>query len=90
MDEDDDSKILQPQKTTIVQITKTKTNNNDEAPEKSLGLRTKSILTQVSTKSKSLKITYKRKCKKVTYFVRLFAPMSQITTQLKYNLRSAS
>lgn len=51
VDEDDDSKMFQPQKATIVQITKNKVNNNDEIPEeKSLGLRTKSILTQVSIK----------------------------------------
>lgn len=52
MDEDDDDhKILQPQKATIVQITKNKIINNDEVPEKSLGLRAKSILTQVSGKN---------------------------------------
>lgn len=48
MDEDDDSKTLHPQKSATVQITKNKVNNNDETPEKALGLRTKSILTQVS------------------------------------------
>lgn len=48
MDEDD---IFQPQKAAIVQVTKTKVNNNDDVAEKSLGLRTKSILTQVSVKN---------------------------------------
>lgn len=47
-EEDDDSKVLQPHAATIVHSTKQKINNNDEIPEKSLGLRTKSILTQVS------------------------------------------
>lgn len=53
MDEDD---ILQPQKAAIVQMTNTKVNNNDVVAEKSLGLRTKSILTQVSVKKKISKI----------------------------------
>lgn len=48
VEEDNDSKVLQSQKSAIVQITKKATNNNEEVPEKSLGLRTKSILTQVS------------------------------------------
>lgn len=54
MDEDDDAKSLQPQKATIVQITKNQVYNNDEVPEKSLGLRAKSILTQVSIMFKNI------------------------------------
>lgn len=48
-DEDDDFKVLQPpHRVSIVPTTKEKANNNDDVPEKSLGLKTKSILTQVS------------------------------------------
>lgn len=65
MDEDDDSKTLQPQiKATIVQITKSIINNNDAVPEKSLGLRAKSILTQVSL----FKIFIENKLRKQTFF----------------------
>lgn len=54
MDEDDNSKMLQQQSATILQITKNKFNNNDDVTtEKALGLRTKSIFTQVSISTKS-------------------------------------
>lgn len=78
-DENDDSRTLQSQKAAIVQITKKTINNNEEVPEKSLGLRTKSILTQVSAKN-CIKINLEE----MIFLVmpNMFLSMSYLTTQL--------
>lgn len=84
MDQDDESNILKTQKATIAQISKNKTNNYDEVPEKSLGLRTKSILTQVSIR-KNYITNLQRGNQKNIYFNVSFISKSYITSQLKYD-----